>query len=558
MKTIKFYFPRILIIGIFIIPICFFSCQDDFLEEQTNENTTTSPIELVDNNLQLKSEFAKALAFVLNEYQEVRSFIKNEALKKFDNDYDILYLLIKDEVLSCGLTFEEILLKHLNPKVLSKIQEQIPTLTIFVPELPKNSFSAEIWDTDKDVPLVGIRVKYDNNVPLYDAMGNKSTLPGDRIPAYPVLIIKENERVVANNEYSLSKIKTRSNIEQKFAFLDPVFNNISIDNIDSAPYKAFTTTDNITGVYEKVWVDERTKRTHKAVVPEAYRKILDAYDVYKDRAGWQRDYIYYDLTPTKTEGPFNYNMKECLLSFEMMGDANMNLAKISDQSNDPQRNGNNIFGSSRGHSYWTDGEFEFKVKTYLGNKSAIGNEIVLYFRVHPGDLFDMDYINDRRNPKNMVITGVKNKKAYLSNPLPLFEWNIENYSSNIKIAIEEVDAIETTRKAVQTTVDFASNFGFSANFGSTVKKGLQFGASAKESRIVTYEVTMTHGNDELGEVILNFADDIITSREILTNSGRVMSSSRISDPVISEGSLDYNNKYYNGWYRIYIAPIKMN
>ena len=30
----------------------------------------------------------------------------------------------------------------------------------------------------------------------------------------------------------------------------------------------------------------------------------------KNTTGWQRDYIYYGITPTTDKGPFDYNMKE--------------------------------------------------------------------------------------------------------------------------------------------------------------------------------------------------------------------------------------------------------
>lgn len=555
---IKFDFFKRLSLVLFVLPICFLSCQEDFLKEQANEHVII-PDDLVDNNLQLKSEFAKALAIVLDEHQEARSFIKNEALKKFDHDYDVLYDLIKDEKLNCGLTLEEMLSKHMSAEKLTQVKEQIPTLTIFVPELPENSFSAEIWETDNDAPFVGVRVRYDNNVPMYDAMGNKTILPADRIPTYPVLIIKENERVVASNEASSLGIMSRSIGGQKFAFIDSVF-----DNVSQRIYQGtlVTTTDNITGVYEKTTTDSRGN-VHKTVVPESLRKILDAYDVYNGRNGWQRDYIYYNLTPTRTQGPFHYNIKECIMAFEMVGNADACLAKISDQDGDPRRNGNNIYGSRRGGgTYWTDGEFEFKVKVYVGNKNSFGTELISYFRVNPTHLFALKYIRDRNNSQNMEITGVNNIRAYLETPLPLFEWDLETYSANVKIAIEEVDATEVVKQAIETTSEFATNFSFSSTFGAKVKTGLQFGASNKETRKTTYECSTTYGNDELGETIINFADDVIINREIFGKPNYDGDTPRTTvgetSSNIIEGTLDFNGKYQTGWYKIFIAPVKMN
>lgn len=62
---------------------------------------------------------------------------------------------------------------------------------------------------------------------------------------------------------------------------------------------------------------------------------------------------------------------------------------------------------------------------------------------------------------------------------------------------------------------------------------------------------VTYGNDELGEVVVNFGDDVLISDNDVspwTASGRG-GSSKVIDP-------DLNNKYFNGWFKIQIAPIK--
>lgn len=57
------------------ILFCFFSCQEELVEEQIAVNTL-EPTVKVDDNLQLKKDFAKALAKVLGENQEVRELLK--------------------------------------------------------------------------------------------------------------------------------------------------------------------------------------------------------------------------------------------------------------------------------------------------------------------------------------------------------------------------------------------------------------------------------------------------------------------------------------------------
>ena len=59
-----------------------------------------------------------------------RNLIKNEALKMIDNDYDVLYQLVKDEMLEDNITFEQYIGKYIEMDKLLSINEKFPTLTI--------------------------------------------------------------------------------------------------------------------------------------------------------------------------------------------------------------------------------------------------------------------------------------------------------------------------------------------------------------------------------------------------------------------------------------------
>ena len=64
-------------------------------------------------------------------------------------------------------------------------------------------------------------------------------------------------------------------------------------------------------------------------------------------------------------------------------------------------------------------------------------------------------------------------------------------------------------------------------------------------------VSLSENITELGEVVVNFGDDVLISDNDVspwTASGRG-GSSKVIDP-------DLNNKYFNGWFKIQIAPIK--
>ena len=100
--------------------------------------------------------FAKALAVVLHENEECRDLIKTEALKKINHDYDVLYMLVKDKELNNGATLTSLMLDHISSEDLEFMIKSFPTLTIFVPSLPENSFSCDSWDIQTQIPDVAI------------------------------------------------------------------------------------------------------------------------------------------------------------------------------------------------------------------------------------------------------------------------------------------------------------------------------------------------------------------------------------------------------------------
>lgn len=472
---------------------------------------------------------------VLYESKEARSLIKNEALKKIDHDYDVLYELIKNNKLQNGETFESLIANYLSRDTLQIIKTEIPTLTIFVPSLYEGSFSAEEWDIDKQLPFVGVRTIETNDVPAYNLDGEEYVIESGLIPTYPIVVIKENERIVAKDKSTtlLYSPNMDLNVNSDFSFLDRSFNNMNAsgpENLKNAEPFNFT-----------------------PIIPDNLKKVYEGYDIYSGINGWQRDYIYYNITPSNTKGPFNYNFKEHLVGFEMLGDPRSAINKIADQTGDPMLDGewhDPNSGSSGVHilSPWTDGEFEFKVKVYYGTKNPTGNELITYKRIKPSALFDVQterYTGD----KYCKIVSIANKHVSFSVPLALFEWNLENYSSIIKIAIEEVDNTQTIVNQVQTSSEFATNFNYDVTFGEVVKNGMKFGSSQKSVIQQSHSVTTAVGNDELGEVLINFADDIILSRNNMSYT--------TSRPP-QEIQPDYNNKYATDWYKLHIAPLKVD
>ncbi len=412
--------------------------------------------------------------------------IKEEALKMFDNDYDILYHMIKDTPLLDRKTVRELLLSHYeNPERLSEIETMIPTLTIFVPELPEDSFSAKSWDTDSEVPQVAIRMYTTNDVPIFDAEGNETVLASHFIPGYPVVVVKENERVIASKEKAKSLLAkgskfTTTKKDLEFIFLSNAF--------DRSKYKP-----------EQQESIEQAKITFF----EPDQKLIDAYNIYKNADGWQRDFIYYNITPSNTRDQFYYDFKENITKFSLRGDPMGTYSRISDQTGDPViRN-----FTSMTNSGWTGGSFEFMVKI-LHNSKTLDKQDIHYFTKAPERLFDLDY--ERCHIHLYCLSEIEFDRTSVD--IPLINWNLNDYASSMKIEIEEIDQTVSTTITDKRTVEFATNFGINAGPGGEgilEKVGLKFGASLKVTKEESISKFFTEGNDPLGSVTINFADNVL-------------------------------------------------
>ena len=534
---------------VFLVYLSVASCNESLNDIDKNVVSATF-LEQSESNLILKQKFSSALVKVLGQNEEVRSLIKEEALKQIDFDYDVLYCLIKDKQLKNGVTLEEYLEKYLTSDELKCIHKQLPTLTLFVPTLPENSFSVHSWNTIDELPAVAVKVSDNNDVKIYYGNGETEVFPADIIPGFPVVVVKENERIVRNGEI-LSKTVSENIEETNLIFVDEIFNNLHGKDLVNTKTRANR--------------PDRPVPLPKVDNPEDYlpanmKKTYEAYKIYKNTTGWQRDYIYYGITPTTDKGPFDYNMKEFLVGFELMGDALGFYRKIADQDGDPKSSIpiGGVLPANSSIITWTEGEYEFKVTTYVGSKSTIGTEYK-FFRLKPDQLFraEVERVISRPGMPGYTVyklVGLKSKRVDLD--LPLFEWDLENYGATIKIAIEEVDGQETEVNSISSSIEFATNFGFDASFGEKVKFGVKFGSTIKEVLNVSNTITKTLGGDELGEVIINFADPVVISDEFRYHY-KPRTNPR-EQAVVDYTEPTFNSKYYTGWYRLYISPKKTN
>lgn len=495
----------------FLYLMIFSSCDSKDDSDSTNAKSQKSKVDgLYDANSNLKREFGKALVKSLVDSKMLRDLIKNKSLEMFDNDYEVLYQMIKDEKLENSKTFRQSILQNLgSEELLNKIELNNPTLTIFVPELPENSFSAMLWDTENQIPKVAISVHTSNDVPIINLDGSEEIIKAQYIPSFPVIVLKDNERIVAD-----------SNVSSKNT------NTLSIANINGKDYRFLD--DCFDGL--------KKKSVNARIIPIQYLDpvLVTAYQTYtaQNLDGWQRDYIYYGITPDTPKGPFKYNFQESIKTFSLQGDPVAAFNKISDQTNDPQLPLGVLSppgAMPEKIASWTGGNYEFKIRIIVNGKNGVGSEIIKYFNAKVSDLFDVTYVNTSWWTFERRINGLKS----MSLNIPIFGWDLDQYASTIKIDIEEVDLTETTVLTESRAVEFASNFGVevSGGYQEYVKIGLKYGTSQKVNTTAIVQRTFTQGNDLLGDVIVNFADNVVLSRQPNTYTTREYSSGLYSITV---------------------------
>lgn len=469
------------------------SCRSDKEEIAPDNKVSSLRTNLKDD--QLKRIFGTALVNAFIDEPGIRVMIKEEALKRFNFDYEVLYHMVKHYPVKGEETFRDILLHYFDDvSVLEEIESQSPLLTIMIPELPENSFSAELWDAQSQIPAVALRIKSEKGVPIlrktYDGVMEEDYVPFNQIPGFPVVVIKDNERI----EVSAKDDELTFSVPNETFRLR--FTHANFDNRENIPFS----------------------KNEERFVFNPDPKLIQAKQ-YKDNDPnflWHRDYIYYDLTPTNDRGPFNLDFRERLVSFTFLQGMSA-YQHISQYPGDPAIypgyiSTNNSYGGG-----WTDGHFEFLVNALVDAK--IGRPAIEpKFPASGDDLFDIEYEECGRDRcrwyhgcfgPDIVFYCLKSvtPKTFLPQRVDLMDWDLNVYAPIMTIRIEEIDNSQTITNVETSSSEFAANI--KTDGGILKKIGIQFGVDGKVQQQSQRTVVTTIANNNLGETTVNFGNDVL-------------------------------------------------
>ena len=521
------------LLGVALLTTGLYSCSnDDVLDQDTTTQTTAAregegmtefeSFFKERRELALKN-FSEAFVKSMAQSVELRSLVKNEALKKFNNDTEVLVSQLAEMETSNGVV-ASLLNENLQGTTLEEILNTVPTLTVLVPELPQESFSAERWDVGSQLPMVAIRTTLSNNTPVLNmgAAGIETgVIPSDIIPGDPILVVKVNERVVSNRESDFGKDDTREFHTSRFTGISYRFSDTIFDGL-LFPLRNRVAPSNIDS------------------------KLAEAYELTKNNVDgtWQRDHIYYDINPAKENGPFNYQYKEYLgfiAPKESNGSAAAAYDAFADQT-DPRYNSVKEDGN---WNDWTDGSYEM-VFNFLINSAkdgAAGITVAKNLPVKPTDLFALEYDHYTTGKlfwkkKHYKIRSVKAKKYYAD--LEVFSWNLENFGTQVNVMVSEKDPDQKVTITVNHSSKIATNFGIDLEAipVGDAKLGLKFGLSAEDSSNQTHQIETTLSSDDLGSSLIDFGEPVVVGKSPL--SGWIFNINHYYLNSYSTGTIDFS------------------
>lgn len=496
-------------LGALIIGFCS-SCSNDDIAQTESHKEIAQEVESVEmKKEQMMKQFAQTLSSVVHQNQKVRELIKTEAIKQFDKNYDILYHQVKDTQVG-DETLRSLLVKQSSEKFISEIETQVPLLNILFPEIAMFNISPESYDTSD--PELPVAVAGSNKDYIYCDGECTDELEKGQVPGFHTLVINENSRVEVATPATRSSSPT-------FVFKSPVF-DASLEE-KSALTRAAVVSDSAVG--------------DRAI--ESFRHFY-ARDASNRSIALQRDYIYYGITPEKTQGTFHDYVSEYISFIEV----NPSLYfLISDQrEKDIYNNDPYIKSHKEKHKIspltpedlisrmWTEGAYNFIFEVTKSNQP---NPEKLYIPAKPSDIWDFNIHVHRRHPTRFRHTKYTywidphlftTKRFYLlSKRISLGKWNLANEGLERYISIYEGDdkGIITERTysyevSKTTSTSINGNIKLTLGLGKATNKldgelGGSVNTSTTNKETKTFKVQRSEAHDELGSIHIYFYDPLI-------------------------------------------------
>jgi hypothetical protein len=553
-KSTRSWFWTLCKKAVYVLPLTllffFISCRDDV-------NTVAPSTEFVYENVpwnskgKLLEKFGIGISKAMHS-EQFRRLIRNEAMKRFNRDTDVLYAFVKDVPINSTAqmrtsdggteqmpfsTLHEFLVPFFSSEAeLVAAEQQIPLLTIFVPTLPEDSFSPELWDVadEEQIPDVALALDNISYVPVIGREGNNYLIEPGYVPGYPIVALKENERVISSRNPRFDELDTR--ILNADGSSSGRFSRPDIDRLPDGGGRGINWGELDVPIYrfrdnnfdQFFWRNRGRQDTNQG---QGYRGASDdyipdylikAYKTFKNSPkGWHRDNVYYGLTPDNTEGEFiGRKYRETIATIKIVGN---NLTSVFNSLSDSfaESNPDPILRDwSRQKYAFTEGDFELVATVHIGQKSEMaGVSISKGHPFSPDELFEIRWQTEKRGwwvfektyYKPHIVSA---KTVNTANPNGL-RWTFQDWSLEKKTTGWRIDFMELDAKSEETSKrtwanEFNANIKAVPGEGIMKKFGLEFGASFKQTKTNEFTVKVIGDSDEIasGHPIA-FSDNIL-------------------------------------------------
>lgn len=484
---------------ILFLPVVLFSCTKDENAESCKVSDTQAVLMGEEEAFQA---FSKILSSAVYNEQTLRSFLKAEALRQIDKDYDVFYPWVRDAQVDEDRTLRDVLKQYDEENRLEAIEMALPLLTIYVPDwswLDEHCFSVNSWDVSAPEVAVSYRKDGHENI-LYGNGERMGSIPAGMFPDHPVLIVKENERIERGES-------TRAS-EGEFTFIDPEYDGTREEDVTKGSF------------YTDEYTFSASPEAPSFHIANADVKVRSAYAIAEAANMPQRDYIFYDMTATKDTGAVNMHFMEHIKYFRI----NPSLSGLTDDTttaggdltlrSEDMYPGDELTNSQMRSLSWAEGSLE--VVFYVRAGSAIAEKhksVTTKMAFSPTKVFHNYYIN---------LFGTLTWRCYYTEAqylvprwitagFDLFTWNLKVFPYVYSIAVEEADSGATVTRTVTNSFQFATNVTTSYQTGDDVKYGYGTGASSTITDTRTMTENYQQENDSWGSFIVSFSDPILTS-----------------------------------------------
>jgi len=455
-----------------------------------------------------KERFAAILSKAVHDREDVRAFLKKEALVQFDKNYDVFYPMVQNKQVG-GESFRDVLLAYSSEEEIGDIERNVPLLNILLANIPMLGVKPEEMDTtEEEIPVA---VAKESATSLYLNGTKEGDLEKGEVPGFHLFVVNENRRVTPIRPSMQKMASTRENLGSaipgtSFAFKSPNYDGTRIE---------------VQPLLWRPWYEVDPKAR------EAYKHFYKDDGSVNQRA-YQRDYIYYGITPQNRVGSLNRSVKEYINFIEINPNA---FLKISDQDGDPRLRETwfQHWGPGLNHQQivdrmWTQGAFEFVFEFICAGKA---HAVTKHIGLKPDDIWHFDIQSERRNRTWFR----KERHTYWIDPnrftsktvwlgkekIDLDPWNLaeEGLHRYVNIYEEDGDVEITTTETYESTHVNTSQFKAGGSIKLDVGLGLDLNAggestsssTTKKSNSVTRKYKQ--GSDALGSTRIYFYDPII-------------------------------------------------